>query len=66
MEREFTIEEKNAALEFAYSMGLTRPEKEKESIMVPANDGMLFAKAMGLRDSIINNKKRQQPAYKFA
>lgn len=42
MERNFTTEEKEKALEFAYSMGLERPEAGKEDID--------FAHEMGLWD----------------
>ena len=43
MERNFTTEEKKKALEFAYSMGLERPEAEK-------CEDFDFAHAMGLWD----------------
>ena len=47
MERTFTVEEKKSALEFAYSMGLKRPESRRE-------EDIDFAHAMGLKDGAKN------------
>lgn len=42
--RTFTIEEKNDAMEFAYAMGLHRPQMAEQT-----ETAMDFARAMGLR-----------------
>jgi len=54
MNYNFTAEEKNEALSFAYSMGLARPEREEETC-----SALDFARSMGLR-----NESERKPLWK--
>ena len=62
MKNYFTNEEKNAALDFAYAMGLKRPAMEEEA---ETESTISFANAMGLRWVLEKNEKRNNKTRKI-